>query len=52
MADLSTSDVVAIIGWPVTFALGMAATLLAQKFSRSEERRVGEEGKSRGVRDR
>ncbi len=38
MADLSTSDIVQIVGWPVTFILGIAATLIAQRVGKKKKR--------------
>ncbi|MEW8508991.1 MAG: hypothetical protein AB2598_20085 [Candidatus Thiodiazotropha sp.] len=38
MADLSTSDLVQIIGWPVTFILGVVATLIAQRIGKKKKR--------------
>ena len=38
MAGLNTSDIVNIIGWPVTFALGIAITLIAQRVGRKKKR--------------
>lgn len=36
--DLKTPELLTVIGWPVTFALGVAATILAQKFTKQRKR--------------
>jgi hypothetical protein len=36
--DLKTGELITIIGWPVTFALGVAATIIAQKFTKQRKR--------------
>ncbi len=36
--DLKTPELITMIGWPVTFALGVAATVLAQKFTKQRKR--------------
>ena len=36
--DLKTAELVSIIGWPVTFILGIVATILAQKFTKQRKR--------------
>lgn len=36
--DLKIPDLITIIGWPITFALGVASAVLAQKFTKQRKR--------------
>ena len=38
MPDLDVSQWISIVGWPITFVLGISATLIAQKLGRSRKR--------------
>ncbi|HED36877.1 MAG TPA: hypothetical protein ENI76_01320, partial [Ignavibacteria bacterium] len=36
--DLKAAELITIIGWPITFILGVVATILAQKFTTQRKR--------------